>query len=153
MSVTAKDSVKAGERACHSDRVHQILAAASGSDRVAGTLPEKLCVDCAWGLPVSGVGLSLMSVRGHEGVIASTDGPAAELEELQFSLGEGPCLEASARGRPVLQPELRRTGPARWPGSRPPHWRPGSRRSSPSPYKGARSDSGCSTSTATLPVR
>ena len=38
------------------------------------------------------------------------------MEELQFTLGEGPCVESSGTGRPVLQPDLARTGPARWPG-------------------------------------
>jgi GAF domain-containing protein len=37
------------------------------------------------------------------------------LEDLQFSLGEGPCVDASQTGRPVLQPDLARTGGRRWP--------------------------------------
>jgi len=94
----------------------QILATAkltAGSD---GTLPSALCTACAVAVPVSGVGLALMSERGHEGLIAATDGPATAMEELQFSLGEGPCVDASTTGRPVLQPDLGRTGPQRWPG-------------------------------------
>jgi len=57
-----------------------------------------------------------MSERGPEGLVAATDGPAIAMEDLQFSLGEGPCVDASSSGRPVLQPDLRSTGPPRWPG-------------------------------------
>jgi hypothetical protein len=56
-----------------------------------------------------------MTAEGPAGIIAATDGPAMELEELQFTLGEGPCVDASATGRPVLQPDLARTAPLRWP--------------------------------------
>jgi hypothetical protein len=37
------------------------------------------------------------------------------MEDLQFTLGEGPCVDSSETGRPVLQPDLARTGPGRWP--------------------------------------
>lgn len=104
------------------DRVTQILAAATlavGESDSGLTLPESLCVACAAGIPVSGAGLALMSERGHEGLVAATDGPATAMEVLQFSLGEGPCLDASRTGQPVLQPDLARTGPQRWPGYAP----------------------------------
>jgi hypothetical protein len=64
---------------------------------------------------VTGVGLILMTVDGPAGTVAVTDGPAATMEELQFTLGEGPCVECSATGRPVLQPDLEATGMSRWP--------------------------------------
>jgi len=71
---------------------------------------------CAEAVPVTGVGMLLMSDAGPLGIVAATDGPAATMEELQFSLGEGPCVDASRRGRPVLQPDLAVTGSHRWPG-------------------------------------
>jgi GAF domain-containing protein len=70
---------------------------------------------CTQALPVTGVGLVLMTNEGPAGTVAVTDGPAATMEELQFTLGEGPCVESSRTGRPVLQPDLDRTGPGRWP--------------------------------------
>ncbi len=100
-------------------QVQRILDTVHSRDRQGRSLPEVLCAECAAALPVSGVGLALMSERGHEGLVAATDGPASMMEELQFSLGEGPCLEASGRAHPVLQPSLRLTGPARWPGFAP----------------------------------
>ncbi|MDO5752074.1 MAG: GAF and ANTAR domain-containing protein [Arthrobacter sp.] len=57
-----------------------------------------------------------MTSKGPLGILAATDGPAGILEELQFTLGEGPCIDASVSRRPVLQPELGRTGYSRWPG-------------------------------------
>ncbi|BBH17431.1 GAF domain-containing protein [Nocardioides baekrokdamisoli] len=67
-------------------------------------------------LPVNGVGLALMNDAGHQGVIAATDGPARLMEELQFTLGEGPCLDASRSRRPIMEPDLAGTARTRWPG-------------------------------------
>lgn len=78
-------------------------------------LPERLVTACARVIPVTGVGIMLMTEAGPAGMIASSDVPAAKMEELQFTLGEGPCVESSRTGRPVLQPDLALTGPARWP--------------------------------------
>lgn len=64
---------------------------------------------------MTGAGMALMTADGPAGTVAVTDGSAGELEELQFSLGEGPCVDASRIGRPVLQPDVARTGPPRWP--------------------------------------
>ncbi|QUQ68578.1 ANTAR domain-containing protein [Kutzneria sp. CA-103260] len=40
-------------------------------------------------------------------------GPA--LEELQYTLGEGPTLEAGRQGHAVIEPDLAATDPVRWP--------------------------------------
>lgn len=94
----------------------EILGAVLGAGAPPDTLLQRLCQDCADLLPVTGVGLALMNDTGHQGVVAATDGPARLMEELQFTLGEGPCLDASRDRRPVLQPDLARTAPLRWPG-------------------------------------
>ena len=99
-----------------SGRTAEILSGVADSGLGGGDLPQLLVVACARALPVSGVGLVLMSEDGPAGTIAVTDSPAAKLEDLQFTLGEGPCVDASRSGRPVLQPDLARTGPPRWPG-------------------------------------
>lgn len=97
-----------------SSRVRQILAEVLAE--VGDALPEHLCRACAMSVPVSGVGLALMTPTGHAGTITATDGPASIMEDLQATLGEGPCLDASNDGQPVLQSDLAATGPARWPG-------------------------------------
>lgn len=99
-----------------SPRVAEILSlvADGGGERAA--LPARLCAACMSALPVSGVGVALMTVDGPSGVVlAATDERARELEELQFALGEGPCVEASGGGRPVLEPDLVVAGSPRWP--------------------------------------
>lgn len=97
-------------------RVGEILAVIADRAGEQGTLPTRLCAECLAVLPVSGVGVALMTADGPSGVVlAATDGRARQLEELQFALGEGPCVEASGSGRPVLQPDLAVSGPARWP--------------------------------------
>ena len=71
---------------------------------------------CARALPVSGVGLSLTSAAGDlDALVAASDGTALALEDLQFDLGEGPCLDASRSRRPVLAPDLARDARGRWP--------------------------------------
>jgi len=97
------------------NRVTEILFAVltPGADDVP---PQSRLVGlCADQLPVSGAGLAFMSTRGHGGTVAASDDAAAELEDLQFTLGEGPCLDASRTGRPVLVPDLVGSGPRRWP--------------------------------------
>jgi GAF domain len=80
------------------------------------SLPERLCAAAASGIEVTGVGMALMTQDGHEGAVGATDGTARRMEELQFTLGEGPCLDASKQGQPVLVPDLVRTAASRWPG-------------------------------------
>jgi hypothetical protein len=89
------------------------IADGGGSDV---SLPARLCAQCLSVLPVSGVALALMSSEGPSGVLlAATDERAEQLEELQFSLGEGPCVEASRSGSPALHPDLAAAGPESWP--------------------------------------
>jgi hypothetical protein len=95
-------------------RVRQILADVAAGE--GGGLPERLCRACAVAIPVSGVGLALMIATGHGGTITATDGAAAVMEDLQQAVGEGPCVDASRDGRPVLQSDLAATGASRWPG-------------------------------------
>ena len=100
-------------------RANQILVGLFTPGTDAGLdseLPGLLVRACAGSLPITGAGLISMTDKGPLGILAATDGPAGILEELQFTLGEGPCIDASVSRRPVLQPELVRTGSWRWPG-------------------------------------
>jgi hypothetical protein len=98
----------------HDRRVVEILSVLAHGEQVS--LPSRLCAACLSALPVSGVGAALMTADGPSGVVlAATDERARQLEELQFALGEGPCVEASDGGRPVLEPDLTVAGSPRWP--------------------------------------
>lgn len=98
-----------------SRRVAEILHAAWAESPDGNGLPASLAAACTRALPVSGAGLALMTEEGPAGTLAATDGAAVDLERLQFTLGEGPCVDASRTGRPVLQPDLALTAPPRWP--------------------------------------
>jgi len=98
-----------------SGRVAEILSDIWTGSPDGSSLPSALVQQCAGALPVKGVGLALMTERGPAGTVAATDGSALTLEDLQFTLGEGPCVDASQSGRPVLQPDLAATAPRLWP--------------------------------------
>lgn len=98
-----------------SGRAPQILAdVLTGADE-GEDIPLRMLAACTRGLPVTGAGLALMTERGPGGMLAATDGPAALLEDLQFTLGEGPCVDSARTGRPVLNPDLERSGKKLWP--------------------------------------
>ncbi|MBA2390425.1 MAG: GAF and ANTAR domain-containing protein [Geodermatophilaceae bacterium] len=99
-----------------SPRVSEILASLSGGGGDRAVQPDRLCQECAAAVAVSGVALALMTADGPSGgIVAATDGAAKQMEELQFALGEGPCVDASRSGRPVLQPDILATAVGRWP--------------------------------------
>jgi hypothetical protein len=77
--------------------------------------PSDLVHACRDATAVTGVGLALVGRAGINGIVAATRGAARDLEDLQFTLGEGPCVEASRTGRPVLCPNLAADGMQRWP--------------------------------------
>lgn len=79
-----------------------------------GRLPQLLCEACLAALPVDGVGMALMTAEGPAALVGATSGGARTMEDLQLVMGEGPCVDASTQGRPVLQPQLRLTAPTRW---------------------------------------
>jgi hypothetical protein len=97
-------------------RIGEILSGIADGRATDASLPARLCAQCLSALPVSGVALALMSDNGPSGaVLAATDARARQLEELQFTLDEGPCVEASRSGSPALHPELATTESTRWP--------------------------------------
>ena len=63
---------------------------------------------------VDGGWLSMMSDPARRVLIHATGQRAAELEELQFSLGEGPCTDAFRSGSPVLVADLAARGWREW---------------------------------------
>jgi hypothetical protein len=70
-------------------------------------------------LPASGVAVSLVAENGVRGLAAASDPLIAELEELQYTIGEGPSIEAYTSRRPVLAPDMADGAMTRWPGYAP----------------------------------
>lgn len=85
---------------------------------VAGML-RRLCTAAERTLSASGAGISVLAAGGMRGVAAVSDPAYEPFEELQFSLGEGPCLDAFAGREPVLVPDLSDGATGRWPGYAP----------------------------------
>jgi hypothetical protein len=107
-----------------SDRVTPILdLLAAGS--VDGELAH-LCQVCAGVSRMSGASVTLMTERASVSV-GTTNEISALLEDLQFTLGEGPGLDAYAEARPVLEPDLAHPDTARWPAFAPPAVHAGAR--------------------------
>ena len=83
-------------------------------------VPVSAANACEVAVAVAGVDggwLSVMSDPGRRALVHATDGRAAELEELQFTLGEGPCTDAFGSGNPILVADLRApTWREWWPG-------------------------------------
>ncbi|WP_298806346.1 GAF domain-containing protein [uncultured Pseudokineococcus sp.] len=96
-------------------RTREILTLISDPDADPGALAQRLVELCTASLPVTGAGLVVMTDAGPAGTVAVSDGAARTLEDLQFTLGEGPCVASSSSGRPVLVADLAAAGPARWP--------------------------------------
>jgi GAF domain len=79
---------------------------------------ERLCREAISAVDVDGAGLSMMTSAGHRGTVCATDDVARRIEDLQFSLGEGPCFDAFTGGRPVSIADVELalgTAHARWP--------------------------------------
>jgi len=103
------------ERAVRVARLVAEEPARAGDRGVAGKL-RRLCSAAERALSASGAGVSVLAGDGMRGV-AAVSAPAYEsLEELQFSLGEGPCVDAFASRQPVLVPDLSDAAMGRWPG-------------------------------------
>lgn len=62
----------------------------------------------------------LLVADSNEGSLCSSDEVMTLIEELQYSLGEGPCLDAFDRGAVVLEPDLANPAVTRWPAFSPP---------------------------------
>jgi GAF domain-containing protein len=75
---------------------------------------------CAEATEMSGAGVMLMSDDVPVGSLCTTDEVSALIEELQFALGEGPCIDAFHHDRPVIEPDLVEPQTLRWPAFSPP---------------------------------
>jgi hypothetical protein len=95
------------------ERLQRILALlAAGEGPAAGT--ARLCDVCAEVSAMSGAGIMLMSDEIPAGSLCTTNAVSTLIEDLQFELGEGPCVDAYSLGRPVLEPDLADPTTPRW---------------------------------------
>ena len=75
---------------------------------------KRLCEVCAEVTGASGAGIMLMSGDVPRGSVCTTNEVSALIEELQYVLGEGPCVDSYDQDRPVFEPDLARPDSPRW---------------------------------------
>ena len=76
---------------------------------------------------VTGAGIMLMSGDLPRGSLGTTNGVSQLIEELQYTLGEGPCVDAYQQDRVVAEPDLADPVTGRWVAFTPPVLRAGVR--------------------------
>jgi hypothetical protein len=118
--------VRAGGRICArdcvaemaGDRLSRIVTALSaGGD---GWSSARLCAVCPGVVGVTGAGVMLMSGDIPHGSLSTTDDVSQLIEELQYTLGEGPCVDAYQQDSVVAEPDLAEPVARRWPAFTPP---------------------------------
>lgn len=85
------------------------LARGGGGDTAA-----RLCEACRNVVGVTGAGIMLMSGELRLGSACTTGEVSGLIEELQYALGEGPCVDAFHLDRPVSEPDLADPAVPRW---------------------------------------
>lgn len=77
-------------------------------------LTDRLCGTCAVLTGVSGAGIMLMADDMAYGSLCTSGPTSVLIGQVQYTLGEGPCVDAHRQGRPVLEPDLAGAGSDRW---------------------------------------
>jgi hypothetical protein len=91
----------------------QLLAAVEGRRGVDAA--DRLCEACVDLFDIDAAAISLIFDGSNAGTLGSSSPSARRYDELQFTLGEGPCLEAVSRRVPVLVIDLADPSDTRWP--------------------------------------
>ncbi|MEV4315505.1 GAF and ANTAR domain-containing protein [Actinocrispum sp. NPDC049592] len=87
-----------------------LLHALHGTDPLGA-----VCRSCVRLVPVAGASVSMTGGRAQAEMLCSTDDLSARIEALQFTLGEGPTVDAFTAGRPVLVPDVPGAPAQAWP--------------------------------------
>ena len=82
----------------------QLLAAVDGRRGVDAA--DRLCEACVMLFDIDAAAISLVFDGTNSGTLGSSGAPARMYDELQFLLGEGPCLDSVARRAPVVVVDL-----------------------------------------------
>jgi hypothetical protein len=97
----------AGERR---ERILGLLV--GGTSGPFGT--KRLCEVCAEVTSMSGAGIMLMSADVAQGSLCTSNPMSDLIEQLQYALGEGPCVDAYNQDSPVFEPDLVDPETTRW---------------------------------------
>ena len=94
-------------------RLDRILAELSAGGKAWSS--ARLCGVCPGIAGVTGAGVMLMSGELPGGSLCSSDGVSHLIEDLQYTLGEGPCVDAGRQDTVVAEPDLADPVTRRWP--------------------------------------
>jgi hypothetical protein len=97
------------------DPIREGLNAALTGVQRGRAVADRLCGCCVELLGVDDAALSVMDSGVLSRAFGASSSLATELGELQFMLGEGPCLSVVDSARPVLVADLSDAGGDRWP--------------------------------------
>ena len=95
------------------DRLQRILAELSGGEADVWS-SARLCRGCVKITGVDGAGIMLMSGDIPRGSLCTTNAVSHRIEELQYTLGEGPCVDAYQQDQVVAEPDLADPVTPRW---------------------------------------
>jgi hypothetical protein len=91
----------------------QLLSAVDGRRGVEAA--DRLCEACVALLDIDAAAISLIFDGANSGTLGSSSAHARTYDELQFTLGEGPCLDSVSHHAPVLVADLADPDDPRWP--------------------------------------
>jgi len=92
-------------------RVRILAELAEGDGAVTAVRLGEVCKSVTG---MTGAGIMLMSHDQPAGSLATTGEVSALIEELQYTLGEGPCVDAYRHNSTVLEPDLADPAVPRW---------------------------------------
>jgi hypothetical protein len=90
----------------------RLLVAVDGYHAIEAA--DRLCAACAVLLDVDAAAISLIFDGARTGTLGSSSARARVYDELQFTFGEGPCLDSITRRTPVLAVDLADPHDRRW---------------------------------------
>ena len=94
-------------------RIQEQLAAV-GEQRGAGAA-DRICEACLTLRGVEAAAISLVYDGTNIGTLGASSAAARTFDELQFTLGEGPCLDSVTHRAPVMITDLADPNERRWP--------------------------------------
>jgi hypothetical protein len=98
------------------ERIRDGLTAALSGPGKGQAAADRLCGACVEFLEVDGAALSIIYEREISRSLGASGPLSRELDELQFTLGEGPCLQAVIDRVPVLVADLDAPDFTQWSG-------------------------------------
>ncbi|GGV11957.1 GAF domain-containing protein [Actinomadura cremea] len=102
--------IRDGDRAA---RAWALIARLAGAEAVS---VGHVCRAAGLSVGTDGATLSLVTGTNLRTLLYATDSAARLVDDAQFTLGEGPCIDAWTQGGPVLMPDLRSVeARTRWP--------------------------------------